>query len=153
MSGITISPYASDTDFPGLVGGALQFISQAGFNHMLPESFDDFLAGMWTMANQPHLHILLAHKADQVIGGIGVSIKPIIWSPKQNLMEEQFIWVDPNAPKTTFFRLMRATKTLAQQNQVHYQMFGLLSTSPAKLTNLYQSMGLQPVQQQYLGEL
>lgn len=143
-------------DEAAIRAGAIDFANRCGFRHILLKGMDDGAVGNRAVAvtSSPAVTTIVAEHNADIVAGIAVAMVPSMWNPDLILVEELFFWAAEDAPKTAALRVLRdamaRTKHMTAPAAV---LFKSLATSPAKLRDVYLSLGLEELETAYVGEV
>jgi len=137
-----------EKDALAIVDGAKDFFSRMEYTEFLPETDEKLIEAIARVMSFPGIEVIVAEHEGSVVGGLGMMYGPHLWNPNIEAGDEIFFWTSRSAPKTTALRLLREVKARAGDRIV---TFKALMTSPKKVCQVYERMGLRPVESSYMG--
>lgn len=144
-----------DRDWAAILEGARAFARTVPFRDLLPRIDGRIFAEAVrrTVGLDACRVLLMVDEAGRLQGGLGYLLLPYLWNPALLYAEEIFWWAAPDAPATAGARLILAYRSAARREGAKIWAASALSSSPAGVRKVYESLGMVAAQVSFIGRL
>jgi len=142
---------AVQEDLEDIYAGAMQFAVESQLQEYLPKTDDELRSAIKAVVELSEVTVFLAYDGGRFVGAVGLNRSILPWNPSLVVQEELFFWIEPEADRKAALLLIRAAERLAKNTGVQARVWSALSTSPEKISRVYQKMGMRPMHISYIG--
>ena len=134
-----------------IMEAAHDFIDRMDFTAFFPKDERQLVDAVSRIVMADFVETLIAEHEGKIVGILGMTYLPHLWNQDLIHAEEIFWWGAKNAPKTTGMRLLKFARKQAEKHGAGMITFRMMTSSPKKLSRIYNKMGLVEIETTYSG--
>ena len=135
--------------------GLRDFVSRMEFSDFLPPDhlFEPFVV---ELLSNPQIETAVVEHEGKLVAGLGLAYVPFVWNPQLTQADELFFWASPDAPKAAALRVLRFSLSRIRERAALADAkvlacFRKLTSSPDKVGQVYNKIGLREIETTYMG--